>query len=156
MHIIGQIHPPNPSGRRDDIDDMSSAEMAVTNMGYNTAVADHTTPVLVEHDGDAVGKVLTTWQSRKDGSLKMAARINDPETQRMVRSGEMRGLSIGCTLHQASGDSEGSERLMQTFDEVSVCKVPRRSGCFITAIDHHPVARTAKASAESEFPLSRE
>lgn len=162
MRIKGRIHPPGaPGGRRIEPDDLNSAEIAVTNLGRRTQrnvdnPGPNYLPVLVEHEGGPVGTIDSTWKA-PDGSLKMAAVIDDPDVQKQVLKGDLRGLSIGSALQHDPGKS-AHERINQVFTEVSVCQVPRRAGCYIEHIatdgfDYKPCMTVATAS-EGKYPKS--
>jgi hypothetical protein len=150
MHVEGVIHP-NPDHLHDDEpDNLSRAHVRTANLG--AARSDgrggyRQLPMLVEHEGAPVGKVITSYHNETDGTLRMAGRINDPKTQELIRNGTMRGLSIGTTLPFAPGGS-AKDRFFINFDEVSVCNVPRRPGCMIDTIDRQPVVALGKASKE--------
>lgn len=145
LHVIGTIHPPATS-EKTEADDLTKAEMVVRE---NDLVG---RPVLVEHDGAPVGEVLTSWIHHDTGSLKMAANINDPNVQAQVKSGQMRGLSIGSKLIHPVG-TDASRRVSQILDEVSVCEKPRRHGCYVEQIDYVPVLEHMKASKRSGVHL---
>lgn len=152
LRIIGRIHPPAAPGGKMESDDLTSAEIATTNLGRSPVGGDSSyVPVLVEHEGGPVGMVDATWKGG-DGSLKMAARIKDPHTKELVRNGNMRGLSIGSALHHDPG-ADPSTRYLQTLNEVSVCERPRRAGCYIeemaiNGFDYKPCLTVANASVE--------
>ena len=129
-----------------EIDDLSAAEIRVTNLGDG----DTTTPILVEHGGGSVGTVLASWPGM-DGSLKMVASISNQVAEAAVRDGSMRGLSIGSRVHHRPGQSAPSDRVHQTLDEVSICERPRRAGCYIESIDGQPTLMKVNAS-EARMP----
>lgn len=152
VYIKGQIHPSNPENRRNDVDDLTSAQIKLTNMGYRRdADLSVEAPVIVEHQGMPVGRVTSTWAG-PDDSLRMSAHIDDPVAEDLIRSGKMRGLSIGARLmHDASTGVEGA--LIENLqDEVSICARPRRPGCYITEIDGRRVMTVANASMDSYPP----
>lgn len=139
VEFWGIAHPP-PKRSRKNIADLSAAEISTTNMGRNGG-----TDVLVEHDhGNKVGSVRASWEA-KDGSLHIAGVISDPAAARAVRSGEMRGLSLGTSVIQ---DLSG-KALLRSQDEVSVCVEPRRPGCYMTRIDGQKVHQVAAFSNSS-------
>lgn len=139
VEFWGVAHPP-PARNRKNIADLSAAEISTTNMGKNGG-----TDVLVEHDhGNKVGSVRASWEAR-DGSLHIAGVINDPVAARAVRTGEMRGLSLGTSVIQ---DMSGNA-LLRSQDEVSVCVEPRRPGCYMTRIDGQKVHQVAAFSNSS-------
>ena len=72
LSIRGVAHPPPPRrGGRPNRADLSGAEIDCTNLTGK--------PLLCEHDhGDRVGTVLASWKGR-DGSLRIAANVEDPE-----------------------------------------------------------------------------
>jgi len=155
LRIVGRIHPPAASNSVREPDDLSAAEIRMySSRGLNSANdASRSMPILIEHEGGAVGSVLASWQA-DDGSLKMAASISDPEAKRMVASGQMRGLSIGSSLHHKGSSAEA--KLLQTLDEVSVCEKPRRAGCWIESIAEgvgpHKTVCTPMYASQKKYP----
>ena len=98
------------------------------------------TDLLVEHDRAArVGTVHASWESPVDGSLRVIGVVNDPETAEAVRSGSLRGLSLGTGVTQ----HVGGQTLLRTQEELSLCAEPRRAGCWIDQLNGHTVRRTA-------------
>jgi len=155
LRIVGRIHPPAASSGLQEPDDLTAAEIKMySSCGLNTASdASVPLPILIEHEGGAVGSVLSSWQA-SDGSLKMAASIKDPEAKRMVQNGQMRGLSIGSSLHHKG--SSADDKLLQTLDEVSVCEKPRRPGCWIESIalgnGAHQSVCTPMYASQKKYP----
>ena len=155
LRIVGRIHPPASSDGLQEPDDLTAAEIRMySKRGLNTATdGSRPLPILVEHEGGSVGSVLTSWQAA-DGSLKMAATISDPDAKRMVQNGQMRGLSIGSSLHHKGNSAE--QKLLQTLDEVSVCANPRRPGCWIESIaegvDSHRTICTPMYASQKKYP----
>ena len=150
MRIEGTIHPRPPLGgsrARAEVDDLTSAEIRSLNLGYNRSARENSTPMWIEHDPNngEVGKVVATW-CRPDGSMGMRANVTDERAKDMVRSGEMRGLSIDSSIqHHAGRPFDG--RLTHNFTEVSLTTEPRRPGCYIHEIDGQPCVVHATASA---------
>lgn len=137
LNFKGVAHPPPSRKGRGNHADLSAAEIATTNMGRGDG-----TQLLMEHDyGDNVGTVLASWEGA-DGSLRVQGIVSDPTAAASVRSGATRGLSLGTSVHSLVDGSGGTDRLMATQDELSLCEVPRRGGCYITDIDGTSV-RTA-------------
>lgn len=142
LEFWGVAHPPPNRKGRNNIADLSAAEISTTNMGRHGG-----TDVLVEHDhGSKVGSVRTSWEG-SDGSLHVAGVINDPEAAANVRAGKMRGLSLGTSVIQ---DLSGNA-LLRSQDEISICVEPRRAGCFINRIDGQKVRSVGKFS-QSAIP----
>ena len=103
------------------------------------------TDVLVEHDhGSRVGKVDASWEGR-NGELRVAGTISDPQAEQLVRAGKLRGLSLGTSVIQ----NEAGHALMRTQDEISICDAPRRGGCYIDTIDGASVRTVACFSEKS-------
>lgn len=125
LSFRGIAHPP-PGRNRSNVADLNRAEISTTNMGRGGG-----TDLLVEHDhGSRVGRVDASWEGR-DGSLRVAGTVTDPKAVELVRSGNLRGLSLGTSvIQQIDGTA-----LMRTQDELSLCEEPRRGGCFIDTID---------------------
>ena len=135
LRFAGVAHPP-PQKSRGNIADLNRAEISTTNMGKNVQGG---TDLLMEHDHSAkVGTVHASWEGR-DGSLRVVGVVNDPSAQHAVRSGQMRGLSLGTGVIQ---DTTGNA-LMRTQDELSICEQPRRAGCYIDSIDGNSVRAVA-------------
>ena len=130
LQFFGVAHPPpNRSGRK-NIADLSAAAIGTTKLGRNGG-----TDILVEHDhASRVGSVQASWEAA-DGSLHVAGIIKDPKAASDVRSGKMRGLSLGTSVIQ---DMSGNA-LMRSQDEISICVEPRRAGCYINRIDGQKV-----------------
>ena len=133
LKFFGTAHPPpRKDGKRNNIADLSSEEIRelerneARNMGNGAG-----TDLLVEHDHAArVGRVDASWQGR-NGELRVAGTVNDPETIARVRAGDLRGLSLGTGVTQTIT----GKPLMRTQDELSLCDEPRRGGCYIDTID---------------------
>ena len=140
LEFWGVAHPPPKRGGRDNIADLSAAEISTTNMGRGCG-----TDVLMEHDhGAKIGCVNTSWEAA-DGSLHVAGVITNPSAEAKVRNGTLRGLSLGTSVIQ---DMSGKP-LYRTQDEISICNEPRRSGCYINRIDGKKVRSVATFSASS-------
>jgi hypothetical protein len=135
----GVAHPPpRRDGSRSNQADMSAAEIATTQLGRNGGTA-----LLVEHDhANRVGRVTSSWEGR-DGSLKVSGVVTDADAERAVRSGDMRGLSLGTSVMQTGS----GQRLMIMQDELSICEEPRRMGCWIDEVDGRSVRTVNRASA---------
>lgn len=133
VDIRGVAHPP-PCGRRADPSDLSAAEIARTQLAGQ--------PLHWEHDTrDRVGTVLASWEGL-DGSLRMRARVTDPEVEKRVRNGTGRGLSLGTDLIS----TDTGTVLMRAQRELSVCKEGRRDGTWIDTVDGKRVMQRHKAS----------
>ena len=134
IQIRGTAHPPPPRAGRHNPADLSRAEIASTNISGR--------PLLNEHDSGArVGTCLASWQGT-DGSLRIAANVEDPEAIRQVRAGELRGLSLGTDMILG----EGGDVLFRNQAELSVCEEGRRPGTWIDSIDGRAVHAVACAS----------
>lgn len=133
----GTAHPP-PGWSGPDIANLSAAEIALTDMGKHGGA-----PLLFEHKaGQRIGTVHTSWEG-PHGELRVAGTIHDPTTERSVRSGSNRGLSLGTDVIQ---DTTG-HALFKEQQELSVCAEPRRPACYIDTIDGRRVRTTRKFSA---------
>ena len=141
MEIRGTAHPaPPPSGRANRAD-LTSAEIASTNISG--------APLLDEHDAHArVGTCLASWKGA-DGSLRIAARVEDAEMAAKVRDGSMRGLSLGTDMVLG----EGGDVLYRAQKELSVCEEGKRDGTWISHINGRPVHAVACASKRAGAPL---
>jgi len=138
MEIRGTAHPPPPrNGARLDPSDLTPAEIATTDVTGR--------PLLYEHDqGTRVGTCLASWEGR-DGSLRIAAQVSDPETQAQIRSGKLRGLSLGTEMVQ---DTNGA-LVFKRQGEVSVCEEGRRAHTWIDTVGGQMVQVAACASRTS-------
>lgn len=127
----GVAHPPpQRNGKRNHAADLSRAEISTANLGKGGG-----TNLLVEHDHSArAGKVLSSWEG-PDGSLRVSGIISDAEAEKLVNSGQMRGLSLGTSV---TTDAAGNFTL-RSHDELSICAEPRRSGCFIDQLGNRQV-----------------
>ena len=139
IQIRGTAHPPPPRLGRHNPADLSRAEIASTNISGR--------PLLNEHDSGArVGTCLASWQGL-DGSLRIAANVEDPAVIQQVRAGELRGLSLGTDMIL----DEGGGVLFRNQAELSVCEEGRRSGTWIDSIDGravHAISCASKTSAQ--------
>ena len=111
--------------------DLSRAEIAGTNLAGR--------PLLNEHDaGNRVGTCLASWEGT-DGSLRVAAQVEDPHAIAQVRSGSLRGLSLGTDmiLDEAGGV------LYRNQAELSICEEGRRDGTWVDTIDGNVVRKQA-------------
>ena len=140
IQIRGTAHPPPPHvGGRGNPADLSRAEIASTNISGR--------PLLNEHDhGARVGTCLASWQGT-DGSLRIAANVEDPAAIAQVRAGQLRGLSLGTDMVM---DETGSV-LYRSQAELSICEEGKRDGTWVDTIDGrtvHAVACASKAKAK--------
>jgi hypothetical protein len=126
--------PPRRDGKRNNIADLNRAEISTANMGRRGG-----TQMLVEHDhgGGKVGRVLASWEG-PGGELRVQGVIEDPKAERAVRSGRMRELSLGTSVHS----EDGGRVLMRTHDELSLCAQAARPGCIVTDLDGRQVGST--------------
>ena len=127
LAIRGVAHPPPPrNGGRVNKADLTRAEIDSTNLSGKK--------LLREHDhGDEVGTVLASWRGR-DGSLRIAANVDDPSAIEQVKKGEMRGLSLGTSMILAEDGSVA----FRGQDELSICEEGKRPGTWIDTMDGRP------------------
>lgn len=127
LAIRGVAHPPPPRrGGRANRADLTRAEIDSTNLQGKR--------LLREHDhGDQVGTVLASWRGR-DGSLRVAANVEDPEAIEQVKRGEMRGLSLGTSMIL----SEDGSVAYRGQDELSICEEGKRPGTWIDTVNGRP------------------
>lgn len=145
----GIAHPPAKNAR-DHPSDLSVGELAATARGGLNGL-----PIHIEHDTAApsVGNVLTSYEGTR-GELRVMGQITDRETAAKVRSGELRGLSLGTDCVQTlDGDV-----LNRSQRELSVCEEGRRSGTWVTHVDnqlvHSVAAFSTKANGARAPPFS--
>ena len=138
LSIRGVAHPPPPRrGGRANRADLTRAEIATTDVAGR--------PLLYEHDqGTRVGTCLASWEGR-DGSLRIAANVTDPGTQAQIRSGQLRGLSLGTDMIL---DTNGNVAYRGQA-ELSVCAEGKRPGTWIDHVGgrqvHHLVCASKRA-----------
>ena len=127
LAIRGVAHPPPPRrGGRANRADLTSAEIGGTNLAGK--------PLLCEHDhGDRVGTVLASWKGR-DGSLRIAANVEEAQAIEAVKRGEMRGLSLGTSMILG----EDGNVAFRGQDELSICEEGKRPGTWIDTMDGRP------------------
>ena len=127
LAIRGVAHPPPPrNGGRANRADLTRAEIDGTNLAGKR--------LLREHDhSDQVGTVLASWQGR-DGSLRIAANVEDAGAIEQVKKGEMRGLSLGTSMIL---DEDGGVAF-RGQDELSICEEGKRPGTWIDSMNGVP------------------
>lgn len=134
LSFRGRAHPP-PGKKRGLVADLNGAEIATTKMSN--------VDVLREHDhGDKVGKVHASWEG-PHGELRVAGTLQDKKAIEQVKSGRMRGLSLGTSVLS----DETGKALLRTQDELSICVEPRRASCYIDQIGSRKVHAVTCASA---------
>jgi len=149
LPIRGVAHPPPPRhGGRSNRADLTRAEIDTTNLAGK--------PLLCEHDhGDRVGTVLASWRGR-DGSLRIAANVDEPGAIDLVRKGEMRGLSLGTSMILG----EDGNVAYRGQDELSICAEGKRPGTWIDTIAGKSVRQVecfskSRAGARGRVALNR-
>ena len=131
LNFRGVAHPP-PGVSEPDIANLSAAEIGLTDLGDRGGA-----PLLFEHDSNRkVGHCLASWEG-KNGELRVAGVVTDPQIERTIRNGSNRGLSLGTDVIQ---DRQGNA-LYKSQQELSVCAEPRRRGCYIDTVDGENVHR---------------
>jgi hypothetical protein len=127
LAIRGVAHPPPPRrGGRANRADLTSAEIGGTNLAGK--------PLLCEHDhGDRVGTVLASWKG-SDGSLRIAANVEEAQAIEAVKRGEMRGLSLGTSMILG----EDGNVAFRGQDELSICEEGKRPGTWIDTMNGVP------------------
>lgn len=133
LSICGTAHPP-PRGSRQHVADLNGAEIGTTQLAG--------APLLEEHTrGQRIGTCLASWE-RRDGSLRVTANVHDEDMARRIRSGEMRGLSLGTDMVS----EPGGKILYKGQAELSVCAEGRRDNTWIDTINGETVHRRYNAS----------
>ena len=136
LSFKGTAHP-RPGRSRNNIADLNPGEIGTTNLGVRGG-----TDLLVEHDaGQKVGRVLASWEGPQ-GQLRVEGIVDDPTAAASVRSGAMRGLSLGTSVLQR----EDGKRMMISQEELSLCVEPRRGGCYVEEINGKSVHTRYQAS----------
>lgn len=154
LYFKGTVHPPDP-GHRSHPADFDHAEIITTNLGSRKG-SGVTTPILIEHEGDPIGQVLSSYRSASN-SLRVLGVVHDERAKLLVRGGKLLGLSLGTDIVHREGEEEAP--LVRTVTELSFCEVPRRHGCYVTEVDgvrYHTASMAASASRGPRRPsLSR-
>ena len=102
--------------------------------------------MLNEHDSNhRVGTCVASWQGT-DGSLRIAANVEDPVAVEQVRKGTLRGLSLGTDLVL----NEEGEVLYRNQAELSICEEGRRPGTWIDTVNGQTVHQVACFSKQYE------
>ena len=97
-----------------------------------------------------MGHVTSSWEGPR-GELRVSGVVTDPQTERDVRSGQTRGLSLGTSVITG----EAGQRIHAQTDELSLCAEPRRSGCYVTELEGRSVHRAATFAKPRGKPLTR-
>ena len=144
LAIRGVAHPPPPrNGKRANRADLTSAEIGGTNLAGK--------PLLCEHDhGDRVGTVLASWKGR-DGSLRIAANVEEAQAIEAVKRGEMRGLSLGTSMILG----EDGNVAFRGQDELSICEEGKRPGTWIDTMNGVPCRAVECFSKSAEGAPTR-
>ena len=138
LPIRGVAHPAPPrNGQRSSPADLSRAEIRGTQLAGK--------PLLNEHDSsERVGTVLASWEGQ-DGSLRVAANVEDPAAIEQVKRGALRGLSLGTDMIL---DTSGNVAYRGQA-ELSVCAEGKRPGTWIDHVGgqqvHHLVCASKRA-----------
>ena len=142
LQFQGVAHPPPEQCNKHEAD-LKGAEMDIVKLG------DTETPLLVEHTGRAVGHVEHSWRGPR-GELLVGGRVDDPVAAERVRSGNMRGLSLGMSVIdcERNGNAENKDRFV---NELSLCERPARGGCYINTIDGKRVLRQANFASGMRY-----
>jgi hypothetical protein len=144
IEIRGTAHPAPPrSHRRNTLADLDAKEINATNI---TGL-----PLLEEHNSNLrVGTCLASWRGN-DGSLRIAAKVDDPSAVQKVKNGTMRGLSLGTDMVM----NDDGDVLFRKQRELSICEEGRRDGTWIDTINGKVVHRNDVASSSSSLHRRR-
>lgn len=142
LNFRGCAHPP-PGVSARDVANLTAAEIGLTNLGRNGGA-----PLLFEHNqSQKIGQCLASWEG-KNGELRVAGVVIDPEIEKSIRNGSTQGLSLGTDVVQ---DTNGNA-LYKEQQELSICAEPRRPRCYVDTIDGKQVRSNRRFS--SGVPLS--
>lgn len=150
ISIRGCAHPAPPiDGSRSNFADLNAAEIATTNLANR--------PLLVEHDsGLRAGRCLASWRG-VDGDLRVQAAVTDPQTIADVKSGKLRGLSLGTDVVLKADGGVLSRRQA----ELSLCEEGKRERTWISHVNDVPVlqhvacSKAATATSNLSAPRTR-
>ena len=141
LTFVGTAHPRAPP-KRAHVADFNNAEIATTDLGRKRGSSSEFTgtPILVEHEDPKVGRIMTSWQG-PGGSFRVLGRVYDKAAEDAIRSGRMRGLSLGTQVIQSQQAAAecSTDGLHRAVHEVSICEVPRRHGCYVHEVDGQEV-----------------
>ena len=126
----GVAHGPGMQTRKHPAD-LSAGELVGVAQGALNGL-----PLHIEHDTSSasVGSVLASYMGTR-GELRVLGEITNPEIEKRVMNGELRGLSLGTDCLQ---DMDGAT-LSRHQKELSLCAEGRRTGTWITDIDNKRV-----------------
>jgi len=135
----GTVHPPAKSNR-DHPSDLSAGELLATTGALLSGL-----PLHVEHDTrlPSVGNVLASYEGPRR-ELRVIAKVDDPDIAAKIRSGELRGLSLGTDCVKGMD----GQVLSRSQRELSVCEEGRRNGTWVTHLDNQVVHQLACFSAK--------
>lgn len=127
MYVFGTV---NPDGEGSDHTGVFLKETDIDDIISDKQL--YSKPVLLEHKGEPVGKVVSAWKNNK--RLDCVFEINDSVAglfaQHFVKNGKTTELSLGYTVdieHSANGVKGGTKRIV----EVSIVKKGARDHCKI-------------------------
>lgn len=130
--------PPRRDGKRNHIADLNRAEISALKMGRNGG-----TSLLMEHEhGHRIGSVLSSWEG-PNGELRVEGIVHDNDAMKAVKNGSMVGLSLGTGVQYGGS----TKPIWRNQDELSICEIPRRGGCYINEVNGKKVRSTHNASA---------
>ena len=92
-----------------------------------------------------MGTCLASWPGT-DGSLRIAASVEEPNAIQQVRDGTLRGLSLGTDMVL----NESGDVLYRNQAELSICEEGRRPGTWVDTIDGRTVRQVACFSKQQQ------
>ena len=135
MEFRGTAHPSRIHNKRQHVADLTDGDIASMNLGNRSK---RTTPLLVEHEGDPVGEIISSYDHHFDGSMRVMGLVYDKDVAQKVQSGALRGLSLSTHMNwekQSDIDDPTKQPLNRIIYECSLCEVPGRDGCWIDVIN---------------------
>jgi hypothetical protein len=130
----------NPSGEADDYNGLYLKQDEIESLVKSGLGG---TPVLQEHRGSPIGKVISTYVG-KDGEMQCLIEVNDSSFEGMIATGFVRDgiaseLSLGYTVAINQTKSNSFRTGAKQIKEISLVRKGARNGCYIHAHNAAPI-----------------